>query len=86
MAQSAPSVSKMAICGPRLKRKNGIFHRAKIKKLGWELKAQKCNKNPENECIKNFFFEIFFSGLKRSSQSPDRFYTYEAISTDTING
>ena len=32
------------------------------------------------------FFEIFFSGLKRSSQSPDRFYTYEAISTDAING
>ena len=31
MAKSAPSVSKMAICGPRLKSKNGIFHRAKIK-------------------------------------------------------
>ena len=60
MAKSAPSVSKMAICGPRLKSKNGIFHRAKIKKLGWELKAQKCNKNPENECIKNFFSKFFF--------------------------
>ena len=55
MAPSSPSASKMAICGPRLKSKNGIFHRAKIKKLGWELKAQKCNKNPENECIKKFF-------------------------------
>ena len=32
------------------------------------------------------FFEKFFSGLKRSSRSPDRFYTYEAISTDAING
>ena len=60
MAQNAPSVSKMAICGPRLKSKNGISHRAKIKKLGWELKAQKCNKNPENECIKKFFSKFFF--------------------------
>ena len=60
MAKSAPSVSKMAICGPRLKSKNGIFDRAKIKKLGWELKAQKCNKNPENECIKKFFSKFFF--------------------------
>ena len=57
-----------------------------IKKLGWELKAQKCNKNPENECIKKIFSKFFFSGLKCSSQSPDRFYTYEAISTDAING